>query len=102
VETVQLKKVTIVAEAILEERLTTDLKQLGAAGFTITAARGEGSRGLRTIDWENQNIRLETIVAEAVANDILAHIASTYFAHFAIIVWLTEVAVVRGEKYIKG
>lgn len=42
---VSLKLVTIIAEGFLEEKLVRDIKRLGAKGYTITDARGEGSRG---------------------------------------------------------
>mgnify|MGYP003513056842 FL=1 len=55
-ELVPLKLVTIVAESLLEKRLVEEVKRLGAKGYTITPARGEGSRGIRSVDWEGQNI----------------------------------------------
>ena len=39
--------VTIVAEAIVEQRLVRDLHDSGAHGWTVTAARGEGPRNRR-------------------------------------------------------
>ena len=44
-KTVTLRKVTIVAEAFLEERILREVRERGARGFTLTQARGEGSRG---------------------------------------------------------
>jgi nitrogen regulatory protein P-II 2 len=99
-ETVRLKVITIVAEAILEERLTADLKELGAAGFTISEARGEGSVGRRTMDWETQNLRFEVLVAESVARRILERLAADYFPHYATVAWVADAEVVRGEKYL--
>lgn len=98
--TVQIKRVTIIAKALLESRLVHDIKQAGARGYTITEARGEGTRGVRASEWEGQNIRLETLVSEAVADRILAHLAEHYFAHFAVVAFTDTVAVVRGERYV--
>jgi nitrogen regulatory protein PII len=97
--TVLLRKVTIVAEALLEERLLRELRELGSRGFTIAEVRGEGSRGIRATDWEGQSVRIETIVAPDVATRILEHIAAHYFDHYAVIAWVDEVGVVRGDKY---
>mgnify|MGYP003445139245 CR=1 FL=1 len=94
-ELVPLKLVTIVAESLLEKRLVEEVKRLGAKGYTITPARGEGSRGIRSVDWEGQNIRLETIVSEEVALRILQRLQEEYFPHYVENVW-----VVRGEKYV--
>jgi len=96
----RLKLVTIVAESLLEKRLVEEIKRLGARGYTITPARGEGSRGIRSVDWEGQNIRLETIVSEEVALKILQKLQEEYFPHYAVIAYVENVEVVRGEKYV--
>jgi nitrogen regulatory protein PII len=99
VPTIPLRKVTIVAEALLEDRLLRDLRGLGSRGFTITETRGEGSRGTRAADFEGPNIRIETIVSHAVADAIVTHVAEHYFEHYAVIAWVEDVEVVRGDKY---
>ena len=54
--------VTIITEAVLESELTRQLEQLGARGYTITEARGKGSRGVRDAGWDEvRNIRIEVI-----------------------------------------
>jgi len=97
--TVPRRKVTIVAEALLEDRIVREIRALGARGFTIAETRGEGSRGVRASDWEGRNVRIETIVGGEVATAILAHVADHYFAHYAVIAWVDDVEVVRGDKY---
>lgn len=99
-DTVQLKRVTIIAEALLEDRLTKDLTRLGAKGFTITEARGRGSRGVRASEWEGKNIKLESIVSVDVAHAVLERLKEKYFEHYAVIAYLENVEVVRGEKYV--
>lgn len=93
------KRVTIVAEAVLETRLTADLERLGASGWTIHEARGAGSRGVRVDGVEGRNVQIETIVSESLAERILAHVAATYFRDFAVIAYTDTVQVVRGSKY---
>ncbi|ADH63187.1 MAG: P-II family nitrogen regulator [Deinococcota bacterium] len=99
-ELVRLKLVTIVAEAILEKRLLEEVRRQGAKGYTLTDARGEGSRGLRTMDWEGKNIRLEVIVGEEVAERILRTLQENYFPYYAVIAFVENVEVVRGYKYV--
>jgi nitrogen regulatory protein PII len=98
-KTVPLRKVTIVAEALLESRLLGDVRDCGARGFTLTEVRGEGSRGVRASEWEGRNVRIETLVAPDVADRILAHVAEVYFPRFAVVAWVEVVEVVRGDKY---
>jgi len=98
--TATLKLVTIVAEPVLEERLVEELQRLGARGHTVTDARGAGSRGLRATDPPGQGVRIEVVASDAVASRILDHVASHYFAHYAVIAFVSSVEVVRGEKYV--
>jgi len=99
-QTVGLKLVTIVAEPVLEERLIEALHRLGARGHTLAEVRGAGSRGMRASDPPGQGVRIEVVVSEAVADRILDHVAQEYFPHYAVIAFVTDVAVVRGEKYV--
>ena len=98
--TTQAYRITIIAEALLEDRLVRDVKTCGAKGYTITQAHGEGTRGVRASQWEGGNIKLETIVSESVADAILEMVTVKYFQHFAVIATLEMVQVVRGEKYL--
>jgi nitrogen regulatory protein P-II 2 len=96
-----LKLVTIIAEPVLESRIVRDLSDLGARGYTLSKVHGEGSRGVRVSDWEGGgNVKIETIVSPAVANRILRHVADDYFEHYAVIAYVADVQVVRGDKYI--
>lgn len=98
--TTTLKLVTIVAERILEERLLRKLDELGAKGYTLTHATGKGSRGVRASEWEGPDSRIETLVSPHVAEAIIAHVAENFFEHYAVILYVQDAEVVRGEKYI--
>lgn len=100
-KTTPLTLVTIVAEPVLEHRLTQELLALGATGFTVTESRGAGSRGMRASDVPGTGIRVEVVTSPAVADRIVGALADHYFRSYAVIAWLTEVAVVRGDKYVK-
>ena len=93
-------KVTIVAETVMTEQLLAALRRLGATGHTVTDARGEGSRGLRVGEMPGDNQRIETLVSEELAERILDLLATLYFPNYAIVAWVTEVVVVRGDKYL--
>ena len=58
------------------------------------------TRGVRASEWEGKNIKLETIVSELVAHQILERLNERYFEHYAVIAYLETVEVVRGEKYV--
>jgi nitrogen regulatory protein P-II 2 len=99
-KTVPLKLVTIVAEAVLEDRLVRDLGAAGARGHTVTTVRGHGSRGVRASDWEGGNVRIEVIVSDEVSGRVLDLLAERYFPNYAVVAWVENVQVVRGEKYV--
>lgn len=99
-KTVPLKLVTIVAETVLEDRLVRDLAAAGARGYTVSTARGRGSRGVRASDWEGGNVRIEVIVSDEVSDKVLDLLAERYFPNYAVVAWVERVEVVRGEKYI--
>ncbi len=92
--------VTIVTEAVLESELTRVLERLGAKGYTITEARGKGSRGIRDAGWDEvRNLRLEVICDEAVAEAIMDHLQDHYYDNFAMVMFSTQIRVRRGEKF---
>ena len=97
---VTLKLITIVAEAVLEAKLIQEIHELGATGHSISEVRGEGSRGVRASDWEGKNLKIEVICSPEVADRILNHVAATYFQYYAVIAYVKDVSVVRGEKYV--
>jgi nitrogen regulatory protein P-II 2 len=99
VKTQSMKRISIVAEAIIAERLIEDILRLGASGYTQTAAEGRGSRGVRASEWEGRNAKIETIVRPDVADKILERLTSHYLKNFAVIAYTHDVEVIRGDKY---
>lgn len=91
---------TIVTEAGLEKRLIADLKRLGAPGYTITDARGEGARGVRDAGWSaSGNIRVEVVCDASTAQRLSEHLQRHYYQDYAIIVFAVPVTVTRAEKF---
>jgi nitrogen regulatory protein P-II 2 len=99
VHTEELQLVTIVAEEVLETKLTRDLADAGASGWTITPAHGQGSRGVRAGAGGGGNVRIESVVSAEAADRILERLANVWFPHYAVVAWVERVQVVRGEKY---
>lgn len=91
---------TVICEAALEKRLLDDLETLGAPGWTISDARGRGHRGVRSAGWDTEgNIRLEIICNRELAERIAEHLQARYYDHFAMVCYLAQVEVLRGEKF---
>lgn len=95
----RFKLVTIIAEPVLEPRITQELREFGATGFTVVEGRGEGSRAMHAAEIPGTNVRIETIVPPEIAERILAHVADAYFASYEVIAYLSDVDVMRPDKY---
>jgi nitrogen regulatory protein PII len=94
------RMVTIVTEAALERALVGELESLGVRGFTIMDARGKGSRGLRQSDWAQEgNIRVEVICDPALADSIAERVRDRFYDHYAMILFLQDVSVLRSDKF---
>jgi len=85
---------------VLAPRITQDLRSLGATGFTVVDGGGEGSRGLHAGEIPGVPVRIDSIVAPDVADRIVEHIATHYFATYAVIACVSDVSVVRGGTYL--
>jgi hypothetical protein len=91
---------TIVTEAVLERELTAEFDALGVRGYTITDARGRGGRGTRKSDWAQEgNIRIEIVCEPAVADRVAARLRERYYDHYAMILFMQDVSVLRPDKF---
>jgi len=99
---VTLKLVTVVGEAIIMDDIAERGLKLGATGHTMTEVMGHGSRSARNVATSGgaKTIKLEFVVSEKVAHAIMHYVAEQYFEHYAIIVWISEVGVLRGAQYV--
>ena len=96
----QRRLLTIVTESAIESHLLRDIQRWGAHGYTITEARGKGARGVREGNWEaNRNIRIEVVCDDSTAERIAAGLREQYYDNYAMILYLSEVEVLRPEKF---
>jgi len=75
--------VTIICEAVLQDRLVHLLTQLGASGYTIIPAKGAGSHGRRMGDIAgyNTNIEVKTIVTSEISDQLLEDVKELQSNH---------------------
>lgn len=94
------KLVTIVTESLLEQEICEALENLGATGYTVTNARGKGSRGVRDAGWSaSSNVRVEVVCGVDVAGHIAEHMRRKYYADYAMIIFDSDVRVLRPDKF---
>ena len=85
---------------MLERELVAEFEALGVRGYTITDARGKGGRGRRQSDWAQEgNIRIEIVCDGALAERVAARLRERYYDHYAMIVFLQDVSVLRPDKF---
>ena len=91
---------TVVCEASIEARVVADARRLGAHGYTASDARGWGQHGERDGHWPmSGNVRIDILCEAAVADTIAGHLQEHYFRSYAMICYLSEVSVLRSEKF---
>lgn len=94
------KLLTIITEAAIEHVVVQDIERLGAHGYTITDARGKGSRGVRTGDWAtSSNVRIEVLCDATTADAIVSHLRREYYDNYAMVLFVADVVVLRPEKF---
>jgi nitrogen regulatory protein P-II 2 len=97
---VEIHLLTIVSEAILEERLIRDVEARGATGWTVTPCRGHGSGGADAGDFEGGNVRLEVLVPTERLEPVWDVLREQYFERYSVVAWSHPVRVSRGGKYL--
>jgi nitrogen regulatory protein P-II 2 len=96
-----LKQITIVIEDSVKRELLAKIIELGGTGYTCHEVQGYGSRGSRK-DQFGSNTQIEMICSEQVATAILTYVSHHYFENYACIAWISDVSVVRGQRYAKA
>ena len=99
--TVPVKLLTVVGESVIADRLSRAILAGGALGYTLTPAKGVGARNRRSSTLGGDNVRIEVVADEATARALLRMITEEWFPHFAVVAWLTDIEVVRCEKYAR-
>ena len=99
IQTVPMKRVTIIGDETVKYRLLQEIEGLGATGYTDCSAHGKGARGIRPRHAEPANAKIEVIATSEVATRILEHVAQNYFDNYAMIAFLSDVEVLQGEKF---
>ena len=95
-----MKLVTIVCEAILEDRVVELLHESGAHGHTAYNVRGSGNQGERSADiTEAGNVQLQVIVKPTVAETLLSRLHGELFKAYAMVAYESDVRVLRPDKF---
>ena len=95
-----VKLLTITCEILAQKNIIEILKNHTITGYTTYEVDGNGSRGLRGQGFKNEkNVKVEVIMREEKLSDVVEEISRTLFANFAIVLYVSDVGVLRTEKF---
>ena len=94
-----LQLLTIIVQETLAESIQQEIMELGAKGYTQSTVSGKGLSGTRNSPWEGENVKIETVVPQAICEEILDHLQKKYFERYAIIAFYHAVNVVRNRHF---
>jgi len=95
-----VKLLTITCEILAQKNVIEILTKHDITGYTTFEVEGNGSRGLRGQGFKNEkNVKVEVIMREEKLSDVIEEISRTLFADFAIVLYVSDVGVVRTEKF---
>ncbi|KAF6242476.1 hypothetical protein C6988_08330 [Nitrosopumilus sp. b1] len=95
------KLLTITCEILAQKKVIEILQKHKVSGYTTYEVDGDGSKGIRGQGLENEkNVKVEVVLSESKLQDIVEEITRTLFSNFAIILYTSDVGVVRTEKFV--
>jgi nitrogen regulatory protein PII len=95
-----VKLLTITCEILAQKNIMEILTKHEITGYTTYEVNGNGARGIRGQGLQNEkNIKIEIILREEKLQDIVEEISRTLFANFAIVLYVSDVGVLRTEKF---
>ncbi len=95
-----VKLLTVTCEILAQKNIIEILKKHEISGYTTYEVDGIGEHGLRGQGFKNEkNVKVEVIIREEKLSDVIEEISRTMFANFAIVLYVSDVGVVRTEKF---
>ena len=95
-----VKLLTITCEILAQKNIIEILVKHEITGYTTYEVDGNGARGIRGQGLKiEKNVKVEVIMREEKLQDVVEEISRTLFANFAIVLYVSDVGVVRTEKF---
>jgi len=98
-----MKLLTITCEILAQQNVIDLLHKHSISGYTLYEVSGSGAKGIRGIrgqGFQNEkNVKIEVVLQEEKLSDILEEIARTLFSDYAIITYVSDIGVIRMEKF---
>jgi nitrogen regulatory protein PII len=103
--TKKASKLVIITENLLLNKIAKVIDQSGAAGYTVVAAGGKGSRNVRSsgkpnVSETSSNIKIEVLTADRdMALRISDEIAAEFFEDYSGITYICDAEVLFAHKF---
>ncbi len=95
-----VKLLTVTCEILAQKDIIEILKKHDITGYTTYEVEGNGARGLRGQGLKNEkNVKVEVIMREDKLSDVIEEISRTMFANFGIVLYVSDIGIVRTEKF---
>ena len=95
-----VKLLTVTCEILAQKNIIEILNKYEITGYTTYEVDGNGACGIRGQGLKNEkNIKVEIIMREEKLQIVVEEISRTLFANFAIVLYVSDVGVVRTEKF---
>ena len=95
-----VKLLTITCEILAKENVIDILKKHEITGYTTYEVDGNGARGIRGQGLKtDKNVKVEVIMREEKLDGVVEEISRTLFANFALVLYVSDIGVVRMEKF---
>jgi len=92
---------TVTCEILAQKNVIDILTKHNITGYTTYEVDGNGTKGLRGQGLKNEkNVKVEVIMQEDKLQDIVEEIARTLFTNFAVVLYVSDVGVLRTEKFV--
>ena len=102
----KVKKIVIISERLILEKICELIEETDATGYTITSVGGKGSRDVRSVSpstnvvGDFSKVKIEVIVKDdALATHIVQSVVGKFFDNYSGIAFVEEVEILRGEKF---
>ena len=83
-----------------KENVIDILRKHEITGYTTYEVDGNGARGIRGQGLKtDKNVKVEVIMREQKLDGVVEEISRTLFANFALVLYVSDIGVVRMEKF---
>ena len=96
-----VKLLTVTCEILAQKNVIDILTKHNITGYTTYEVKGNGARGLRGQGLKNEkNVKVEVIMQEETLQDVVEEITRTLFTNFAVVLYVSDIGVLRTEKFV--